>query len=163
LQHLPPKQQMIPSEYAEDRDHVGAPTDLLIQSFLGIVGPDLTPVLRGKGAEAQDVGLSTREHVGRVSESLGELLDDASVLKVNLLGVGLLEDRADQVGHHGLGRFGHPGELELVPIPCRHVLGTRVCKRASTHQNAFSDRTLSVVGRGIDPRTSRFSGARSTN
>ena len=50
------------------------------------------------------------EHVGGVGEAFGELLDDPGVLGLDLLGVGLVEDGADEGGHHGLGGLGHLGQ-----------------------------------------------------
>src|SRR5215813_3612347 len=39
----------------EDADHIGSAAYFLIQSLLGIVGPDLPPDLAGEGGEGQDV------------------------------------------------------------------------------------------------------------
>jgi len=43
------------SAAGEDADDVGAATDFFVQSFLGIVGPDLTPQLAGIRGEGQQV------------------------------------------------------------------------------------------------------------
>ena len=48
-------------------------------------------MLFGEATEGQDVGLGADQHVSGVTEALGELLDDAGVLEVDLLGIGLLE------------------------------------------------------------------------
>jgi hypothetical protein len=59
----------------------------------------------GKPVECQDVGLDTDEHVRRVGESLGKLVDNAGVLDVYLLGMGLVEDRAGAPEHD---EYQHP-------------------------------------------------------
>jgi hypothetical protein len=40
----------------KDADDVGAAADLAVQSFLGVVGPDLAPDGFGEAGECQDVG-----------------------------------------------------------------------------------------------------------
>ena len=82
----------------------------LLSRSWGLLRPDLPPVLLGEGGEGQDVGRGADQHVGRVGEALGELLDHPGVLGQDLFVVGLLEDRADERGHHGLGGLGHPGQ-----------------------------------------------------
>jgi hypothetical protein len=40
----------------EDPDHVGAPADLAVEPFLGVVRPDLAPEFLGEAGEGEDVG-----------------------------------------------------------------------------------------------------------
>jgi hypothetical protein len=56
-------------------------TDLLVQSFLGVVRADLTPVLGGKCTEGQDV-VGRVEQIGHhVAEpGLGQLVGDVGQL-----------------------------------------------------------------------------------
>jgi len=39
----------------EDADHVSAPTDLAVEPLLGVVAPDLPPVLLGEGREGEQI------------------------------------------------------------------------------------------------------------
>jgi hypothetical protein len=88
---------------------MGAPADLAVQAFLGVVGPDLSPVLLRERGEGQDVALCLDQHGGGVGETLCELLDHPGVLGVDLFGVGLFEDGPDEGAHCGLGGLRHPG------------------------------------------------------
>jgi hypothetical protein len=60
--------------------HVGAPPQLLVAPLLGIVGPDLAPVLLGEAREGQQVSGRIRQQLGGGREPLGELVDDAGRL-----------------------------------------------------------------------------------
>ena len=48
----------------EDADDVAATADLPVQSFLGVVGPDLFPVFFGEPGERQQVGRSLVQVLG---------------------------------------------------------------------------------------------------
>lgn len=48
----------------EDTDDVGAPADLLVEPFLGIVGPDLAPDLLGERRERQQIRPCSFEVIG---------------------------------------------------------------------------------------------------
>ena len=76
----------------EDPDHVGAPADLLVQTFLGVVGSDLAPVLGGKGAEGQDVVGGVEQIGDDIDETgLSQLVGDVGQLGPGGVAVGLLE------------------------------------------------------------------------
>ena len=53
----------------EDPDDVGATSDLFVESFLGVVGPDLAPVRFGEPGECQDLSSGLVEVVSSVDES----------------------------------------------------------------------------------------------
>ena len=73
----------------EDPHDVGAVSDLFVQSFLGVVGPDLPPVGLGEPGEDQDLGAGLIEVVCGVAETdLVEVVCDAAVLGPYLVGVG---------------------------------------------------------------------------
>ena len=55
----------------EDADDIGAPADLLVEPFLGVVGPNLAPDLFGEGSELQQVLPGILEVFG----DLGSLVD----------------------------------------------------------------------------------------
>lgn len=93
----------------EDPHHVGPATDLFVQPFLWIVGPDLRPVLDREGGERQNVVRCVEDERSGVCEAGGsEPLDDISELRPGAVTVGLLEDRSDQRGDHRPRRFGNP-------------------------------------------------------
>ena len=48
----------------EDADDVGAPPDLLVEPFLGVVRPDLAPDLLGERGERQQVSTGVFEMIG---------------------------------------------------------------------------------------------------
>ena len=52
----------------EDADDIGASADLLVEPFLGIVGPDLAPDLLGERGERQQVGSGLLQMVGNLGE-----------------------------------------------------------------------------------------------
>ncbi len=55
-------------------------------------------------------------------------------------------------------------KLELIPILCGHVVGTKLEEEQDRPVVELTcERNFAVVGTGVDPVTSRFSGARSTN
>ena len=49
----------------EDAHDVGAPADLLVEAFLGVVGTDLGPVLDGEGANAKMSSAASSTSVAR--------------------------------------------------------------------------------------------------
>ena len=55
----------------EDADDVGAPTDLPVQAFLGIIRPDLAPQLLRKTGEREDISAGSVEVLGDLGEFLG--------------------------------------------------------------------------------------------
>ena len=65
-----------------DRDtRPGAAADLFVEAFLGVVGPDLTPVRFGEPGKGEDFASGGVEVVGGVGEAdLVEMVDDPAVL-----------------------------------------------------------------------------------
>jgi hypothetical protein len=63
---------------------------------------DLSPVLVREGGEGEHVEARLVEEPGGVREAPLERLDDALVWTQHRARVGLVEDRADQGGDHGL-------------------------------------------------------------
>jgi hypothetical protein len=61
----------------EDADDVGAASDLAVETFVGVVGPDLAPDLLGEGGEGEDVGAGFLEVLGDRGKLLGQRVDDA--------------------------------------------------------------------------------------
>ena len=55
----------------EDADDVGAAPDLFVESFLGVVRPDLAPDLFGKRGERQQVGAGGVEVLGDLGQLVG--------------------------------------------------------------------------------------------
>jgi hypothetical protein len=53
----------------EDPDDVGASTEFLIEAFLGVVAPGLTPVLFGEPGEGEDVGATTARSAPSMSSN----------------------------------------------------------------------------------------------
>lgn len=97
------------SRPGEDPHDVGPAADLLVEAFLGVVGPDLAPDLAGEGGEGQQVLAGLIQVRGGCGELGFQSAHDLDVLGADGGGVGLLEDGADQGGHPRLGRFGHLG------------------------------------------------------
>jgi hypothetical protein len=89
----------------EDPDDVGAAADLLVQPFLGVVAPDLTPDVAGERGEGQELFTGVVEVIGSVGEPLGQGRDGACVLGADGVDVRLVEDRTDQRGDPRLRRF----------------------------------------------------------
>jgi hypothetical protein len=54
-----------------DGDDVGAPSDFFVESFLGIVGPDLAPDLFGERGERQQIRAGVLEVLGDLGEFVG--------------------------------------------------------------------------------------------
>jgi hypothetical protein len=52
----------------EDADDVGAAADLLVESFLGVVGPDLAPHLLGERGERQQIRPGGLQVIGPLGE-----------------------------------------------------------------------------------------------
>jgi len=80
----------------EDPDHVGAAADLAVETFVGVVGPDLAPDLLGERREREDVGPGLFEVVSHRGKLLGQGVDDAVELGVHPGGVGLVVYRVQQ-------------------------------------------------------------------
>ena len=77
------------SSGGEDAYAVAAAADLSVQSFLGVVAPDLPPVFFGESGERQEIHCSLIEMNGGVSESGGfELVDNSAVLSPDTVGSG---------------------------------------------------------------------------
>ena len=55
----------------EDADDVGAPADLLVEPFLGVVRPDLAPDLFGERGERQQVLSGGFQVFGDLGELVG--------------------------------------------------------------------------------------------
>jgi hypothetical protein len=72
----------------------------------------------------------------------------------------IAERLTEMVAEEGAGR-----SVNRVPVSHEegHVCGTRVTTQESRTGVQPRDLGFLVVGRGVDPRTSRFSGARSTS
>ena len=69
---------------------VAAAADLPVQSFLGIVAPDLSPVFFGEPGEREQIGGSLIQMDGGVGESSSlELVDDTPVPSPHRVGIGL--------------------------------------------------------------------------
>ena len=95
----------------EDPHDVGAAPDLFVQSFLGVVGPDLTPMGFGEPGERQDLSTGLVEMIRGVDESsFGEVADDTVVLGPHLIRVGLGEYGTHHGGDHRPGAFRHLGQ-----------------------------------------------------
>jgi len=75
----------------------------LVESFLGIVGPDLPPVRLGEPGEGEYLGAGSVEMTScRVHPDASEVIDHSPVLRPDRLRVGLGEDSSDHGGHHRL-------------------------------------------------------------
>src|SRR6185312_2768092 len=108
----------------EDADDVSAASDLAVEPLERVRAPDLLRHRLGVGGEAEQVRLGVLEQVSRGGEALRELGTDALVLLVDLVVVGLGEDRPHQGGDRGLGLLGHAGEqvaheVGAAPLPRR--------------------------------------------
>ena len=64
----------------EDADDVGAPADLLVEPFLGVVRPDLAPDLLGECGERQQIRAGGLQMFGDLGELVGKCVDDPIVL-----------------------------------------------------------------------------------
>ena len=69
---------------------------------MGLLRPDLGPVLAGEGREGRQVGLGVDQHPGDLGERVLQGVDDVLVLGHDRLPAGVGEDRGDQ-GVDGLG------------------------------------------------------------
>jgi len=69
---------------------------------MGLLRPDLGPVLAGEGGERGQVRLGVDQHLGDLGEGVLQGVDDVLVLGRHGLLTGLGEDRGDQ-GVDGLG------------------------------------------------------------
>jgi hypothetical protein len=67
----------------EDTDDVGAPTDLLVESLLGVVRPDLAPDLLGKRGERQQFRTGVLQMIGDRGELVGQCINDSIMLCCN--------------------------------------------------------------------------------
>ena len=77
----------------EDPDDVGAAADVLVEPFLGVVGPDLPPDLFRKHGERGQVLRAGVEVLSDFGELLGQCLPDPIISGVNGFRVGLVVDR----------------------------------------------------------------------
>ncbi len=93
----------------EDADDVGAAAEFLVEALLGVVGPDLAPVLLGECGEGQDVGPGCLDQGGGLGEAL-ELGDDPGVLGPDVLGRRLGKDGPHGGRDRGLGAPENPGQ-----------------------------------------------------
>ena len=69
---------------------------------MGLLRPDLGPVLPGEGGERGQVRLGVDQHLSDLGERVPQSVDDVLVLGRHRLPAGLGEDRGDQ-GVDGLG------------------------------------------------------------
>ena len=94
----------------------------LLSRVLGVVAPDLGPVLGRERAEAKQVALGVDEELGGRGELGLQLVDDPVELRVHLGGIGLGEDRAHEGRDDRLGGLRDPGEqvahgMRATPLP----------------------------------------------
>jgi hypothetical protein len=89
----------------EDTDDVGAAADLLVESFLGVVRPDLAPDLFGERAKGQQIRAGVFEVFGDLGQLVGECVDDPIILRSNGFLVGLVKYRMQQSAHPRAGGF----------------------------------------------------------
>ena len=89
----------------EDADDVGAAADLAVESFLGVVRPDLAPDLFRERGEGEDVGAGASRCSATAGSFSARASSDSVELGVHGLGVGLVIDRVQ----HRL----HPAPLGL--------------------------------------------------
>ena len=80
----------------EDADDVGAASDLFVESFLGVVGPDLAPDLFGEGGKRQQIRTCVLKMIGDLGELVGESVDNSIILGCNGISVRLVEHRMQQ-------------------------------------------------------------------
>ena len=85
----------------EDAHDIGVTSDLLVETFQRVVGPDLLPVGDREAGEGQDIGASIVQKRGNLREPVLELIGQPIELGVYLIGGGLLVDRRTMVATHG--------------------------------------------------------------
>ena len=90
----------------EDAHDIGPSADLAVQSFLGVVGPDLPPQLLGERSERQHVGPGRLEVIHDGGQLVGQRVEYAVELVVHRGCVGLVVDRVSRVRTHGQLVFG---------------------------------------------------------
>ena len=121
---------------------------------MGLLRPDLGPVLPGEGGERGQVRLSVDQHLSDLGERVPQGIDDVLVLGRHRLPAGLGEDRGDQ-GARGLGAGrAQPGgdaagEVDAAALPGRP--GKDRPDRgadAGVRVTGDQDHTLGVVGGG---------------
>ena len=69
----------------EDPDDVGAAADLAVEPLVGVVGPDLASDLLGERGEGEDVGPGFHEVLGHRGELVGQGVDDAVELGLEVV------------------------------------------------------------------------------
>ena len=108
---------------------------------MGLLRPDLGPVLAGEGGERGQVRLGVLQHLSDLGEGLPQGIDDVLVLGHDRLPAGLGEDgRDERVDRLGAGRA-EPGgdvagEVDPAPLPGRtgqDRLGPRPGYRRGRH------------------------------
>ncbi len=77
---------------------IPAASDLPVEAFVGVVGPDLGPYVLG---ERQDVGAGGVQVGADLGEPVGDVVQEPVELGVDGWGVGLVVDRVE----HGLDRW----------------------------------------------------------
>ncbi len=94
----------------EDAHHVGTTLDLLVQTFLGVVGPDLAPVVLWERQIRQHLLLGFVQQLRHAWEAGPELIGDPTPLLARTGSIRLDEDGADCGGDHLLGALGHQAQ-----------------------------------------------------
>ena len=86
----------------EDLDDVGAAFDLGLETFDGVVGPDLVPVFARHGRERGQVGFGIVEHRGNLGERARQCCGDLVVCRGDrfrgFLGEHCRDERVDWFG-----------------------------------------------------------------
>jgi hypothetical protein len=98
----------------EDADDVGAALHFLVEPLEGVRRPDLLPVRDREPGEREQVVVGVAEHRLDLGELFAEHRGDDLELLMDVLGVGLGEDRADRCGDHLLVALGHDREHEVL-------------------------------------------------
>ena len=94
----------------EDTHHVCTPTDLLVQPFQWILGPELLPMRHWEGGEGQGVGQGILQHLGSLGEVFPELSYPPSPPGREPPPVRAGVDGAHHGGYSGVGPLGHSGQ-----------------------------------------------------
>ena len=94
----------------ENTDHVSPALDLLIESFLGVVAPYLTPVLLRNSEIRQHLILGGVEQLRKARPAWTEAVGDSASGGSSAVGVRLKEHGADRRRDHLLRAFRHQGQ-----------------------------------------------------